>query len=270
MEKNNCIPVSIGILTFNSAQTLERCLKSLEGFCEIIIADGGSTDRTLDIAAEYNCKIIKQNNQGEPIKDFSLERNRLLDTAAYDWFFYLDSDEVITPELKEEFRKICTDQNPEFLIYNVAYHLVSPDLNTIYKQYKVYSQPRFFNKKTGARFKRKVHERIDYDRRKYKVGKIKEAWLVPLDIQMDFSVYKEKIAKRIPLMVSEYDHKSLAKYLRRGVLDPVKEIIKHLLKVIYVCIRYKPSEIIPIRYQFYRMYSQIYIMKMMAKINFIY
>ena len=62
-EKINC---SIGILTLNCGDTLERCLKSLKDFREIIICDGNSTDNTLEIAKRYGAKIIKQYDSNEP------------------------------------------------------------------------------------------------------------------------------------------------------------------------------------------------------------
>ena len=40
-EKINC---SVGILTFNSEETLLKCLESVSDFSEIIICDGGNTD----------------------------------------------------------------------------------------------------------------------------------------------------------------------------------------------------------------------------------
>ena len=55
--------ISIIIPTYNSAKTLSLCLKSItvqeyEGETEIIIADGGSTDSTLEIAEKYTNKIF--------------------------------------------------------------------------------------------------------------------------------------------------------------------------------------------------------------------
>ncbi|MDP2754651.1 MAG: glycosyltransferase [Nitrospirota bacterium] len=48
--------------TYNSAKTLAPCLESIinqdyRGEIEVIIADGGSTDSTLDIAQKYTYKI---------------------------------------------------------------------------------------------------------------------------------------------------------------------------------------------------------------------
>ncbi len=63
IEKQSTSPsISIVIPTFNSAKILPLCLDSIKaqeylGKTEIIIADGGSTDNTLEIARKYTDKI---------------------------------------------------------------------------------------------------------------------------------------------------------------------------------------------------------------------
>jgi len=55
--------VTFVIATYNSSRTIEKCLKSVyqqqySGRVEIIIADGGSIDRTLKIAQSYGATVI--------------------------------------------------------------------------------------------------------------------------------------------------------------------------------------------------------------------
>lgn len=57
--------ISAIIPTYNSAKTLDRCLKTLrqqdypQSKIEIILADGGSTDQTVEIANKYQAKVVK-------------------------------------------------------------------------------------------------------------------------------------------------------------------------------------------------------------------
>ena len=56
--------ISFLIPTYNAGRHLERCLKSIRGQdyprdkIKVFIADGGSSDNTLDIAARYGCAIL--------------------------------------------------------------------------------------------------------------------------------------------------------------------------------------------------------------------
>jgi len=65
MPKINQPSVSIIIPTLNAAGPLPECLRRIrnqnysKSKCEIIIADGGSTDRTREIAKKFGCKIVE-------------------------------------------------------------------------------------------------------------------------------------------------------------------------------------------------------------------
>lgn len=266
MERpNSTINCAVGILTFNSGNTLERCLKSINDFKEIIISDSNSTDDTLEIARNYNCKIISQTNAGKPIEDFAKERNRILDAVSYDWFFYLDSDEIMSEELKNGIRRITESPKIDFFVYRVRYQIVSSDLKTKYRSFKPYYQARFFNKKCGARFVRKVHEKIAFDESKYRIGSIESPWFVPLDVQLDFRIYSQKINCRIEIMVNELQSKNFLIFLYLGIFKPFLEIFKYFIKIFYLNLMYNRKEIIPLKYEFYRIYSQFVLMKKMLR-----
>jgi len=257
----NSIPVSIGILTHNSGATLRRCLESLAGFAEIIIADGGSVDTTMQIAQKYSCKVINQSVQDQPIVDFAKERNLTLQAATQPWFFYLDSDEIMSPELKEKIRQLAQEKDPKYKVYNVAYYLVNKDTLKVYRQYKTYFQTRFFSTKIGAQFIKPVHERIKFDNDVYQLGKINEPWYVPLDVQLNFRVYQDKVQYRLGLLADRYSSTSFLRYIRKAIYEPLLAIIKMLIKIGIVRIKYKKEEVIPFRYELYRMYSHVVLIK---------
>lgn len=257
---NGTINCSVGILTYNSGAHLERCLKSVDDFKEIVIADGGSKDNTLEIAKKYNCKIISQSRLGQPIEDFAKERNRLLDSSSFDWFFSLDSDEIMSDELRDEIKMIANSPASDFLVYKVRYQIISRDLKTRYKSFKSYYQARFFNKKSGARFIKKMHERISFDETKFRVGTIESPWLVPLDEQLDFKAYREEVNYRTGIMVNDMKL-NFINFLRIGLFKRLLEIVKYLIKIVYLRIRYNWNEIVPLRFEIYRIYSEFVLMK---------
>ena len=90
--------LSIGILTKNEARLIGRCIESALFADEVIVLDSGSTDNTLAIAQQLGAKTYTSADwQG-----FAVQRNRLLDHVTSDYIFFLDADEVITPELQIE------------------------------------------------------------------------------------------------------------------------------------------------------------------------
>lgn len=123
---NKLSTISVLIPTLNSEKVLEKCLTSIKGQnypkekIEIIIADGGSTDKTLEIAKKYGVKIcINPLKTGEAGKAVALKiaKNELVAMIDSDnilpdgeWFRrmvkpFLDKDIVISEPIKFTYRK---------------------------------------------------------------------------------------------------------------------------------------------------------------------
>ncbi len=110
------VPISVVTLTKNSQDIIEDCLKSVYGWVkEVVVVDDESSDQTLDIVRKYTDKIF--------IKKWVKEgahRNLAYSKASCDYILSLDSDERVTPELKEEIIKIFQD-GPSYEGYNIAH-----------------------------------------------------------------------------------------------------------------------------------------------------
>lgn len=105
------LPVSVLLLSQNSSKSISRTLESLKDFAEIVVIDGGSTDNTQEIVAQYdNTIFISHAWEG-----FLIQRNFSLTKAKYDWCFMIDSDEACTPEVAQEMRKVLLLKDPKIL-----------------------------------------------------------------------------------------------------------------------------------------------------------
>ena len=86
------------IITFNEEKNIQEILDDFSICDEIIVVDSFSSDQTVAIAEQNpKVKIIQH-----VFEDFTKQRNVALDTAANDWVLFLDGDERITPELRQE------------------------------------------------------------------------------------------------------------------------------------------------------------------------
>ena len=95
--------ISVVLAVYNEEENLPLCLESVKDFAwEIIIVDGGSSDKTLEIAKKYQAKIIHAKN----IPVFHINKNKAIDAACDDWILQLDADEVVTKDLAEEIKNI--------------------------------------------------------------------------------------------------------------------------------------------------------------------
>lgn len=97
MEKKRNFGISAIIITRNEAERIGACLVNLKWTDEIIVIDNGSGDRTPDIARENFAKVYRSENGS-----FADLRNLGLAKAQMDWLLYIDADESVTPQLREE------------------------------------------------------------------------------------------------------------------------------------------------------------------------
>lgn len=95
--------LSVVLATFNEEANLRSCLESIDDIVdEIIIVDGGSVDKTVDIAREFKAKVIVTDNP--PI--FHINKQKALEEARNEWILQLDADERVSQKLKEEIKSV--------------------------------------------------------------------------------------------------------------------------------------------------------------------
>lgn len=97
MEENKKATISVVINTYNAERILDKCLESVKEADEIVICDMHSTDRTIEIAQNFGCKIVY--HEKCPIVEPA--RNYAMSQATSDYILILDADELVTPDLWE-------------------------------------------------------------------------------------------------------------------------------------------------------------------------
>lgn len=91
--------ISVVINTYNASEHLDKVLKSLKRFDEIVVCDMESTDSTISLAEKHGCKIVTfpkgDHKICEPARDFAIH------SAENDWVFVVDSDEIVPDALRD-------------------------------------------------------------------------------------------------------------------------------------------------------------------------
>lgn len=103
--------LSITLATFNEEKNIKRFLDNFKDIGdEIIIVDGKSSDKTIEIAKGYDkVKIISTDNK--PM--FHINKQMGIDACKGKWILQMDADELLTPELKKEIRQICSKDSKD-------------------------------------------------------------------------------------------------------------------------------------------------------------
>jgi glycosyltransferase involved in cell wall biosynthesis len=98
----------------NEQENLPRVLQSVQGIAdEIIVVDGGSTDRTQEIAREYGARVFFR-----AFTNHADQKNYAASLASQNWIFLLDADEELSEELKESVHR-WKERTPQFDVYEM-------------------------------------------------------------------------------------------------------------------------------------------------------
>ncbi|MFC2072266.1 glycosyltransferase family 2 protein [Chloroflexota bacterium] len=87
------LPISVIIIAKNAEETIEDCLSSIQrnNPAEIIVVDGNSADRTVEIARCYTDRIYSDDGNGP-----SFARQLGAEQAKQEYVAYVDSDIILT------------------------------------------------------------------------------------------------------------------------------------------------------------------------------
>ena len=149
--------LSICMMIKNEESNLKRCLDSFlpiihERWCELIIVDTGSTDRTVQVAREYTDRIYHD----EWADDFSKHRNFAISKAEGRKIMTVDADE----ELCQDSLYILEDiiLNPRYVeptVFVTIHNFYTRDRS----QYSQMLQPRIFENDGAPIYQGMVHNR---------------------------------------------------------------------------------------------------------------
>ncbi len=106
--------VSACLITRNEEKNIERCLTSLpNNVDEIVILDGFSKDKTVQIARKFGARVFQRKFSGS----YSDERNYCASLAENDWILMLDADEVFDKLLRRELERITSKPQEKYSMY---------------------------------------------------------------------------------------------------------------------------------------------------------
>lgn len=103
--------ISVVILTFNEERNLPHAVRSVVGWARsVVVFDSFSSDRTVEIARALGCSVMQHR-----FENFGKQRNAALDQLPIEteWVFFLDADEWLPDDLKQEIARIISSDPPE-------------------------------------------------------------------------------------------------------------------------------------------------------------
>ena len=106
MKKDEKLPITLCVITCNSEDRIkDMILKNKEVVSEVLVVVQESKDDTAARAREAGAVVIERRRKGTSDPD----RNWLFALANTPWVLYLDDDEYISPELKENIESLIKE-----------------------------------------------------------------------------------------------------------------------------------------------------------------
>lgn len=142
--------ISAIIIAKDEEEMIVDCLDSVSFCDEIVVVDGGSSDKTPEIAK----RIDKVKVFIHKTPDFSELRNFGLEKASGDWVLYIDADERVSNDLIDDIKlKIASDREDisGYKVKRKNYYMgfESPKTETL---------ERFFKKENLKKWNGRLHE----------------------------------------------------------------------------------------------------------------
>jgi glycosyltransferase involved in cell wall biosynthesis len=98
--------LSVIVIARDEERVIARCLESVRFADEVIVLDGGSTDRTVDICERLGARVVSAPDW----PGFGPQKNRAAALAGGDWLLSIDADEWVNPELANSIRRALESQ----------------------------------------------------------------------------------------------------------------------------------------------------------------
>ena len=144
------------VITKNSADSIERCLTSLDFVDELIVVDSHSNDDTRDIASSIGAKVFTRDWQG-----YGSQKNYGASRATGSWLLFIDDDEEVTTELQQSIIKTINNPEKDFYWLRIVTTFLGRPLNHLFGH-----NPRLYRKSKGSWTNAKVHEQVENEDRK--------------------------------------------------------------------------------------------------------
>ena len=146
--------ISVVMIVRNGAATLERVLKSLSRFDDVVVYDNGSSDGSQEIAKRFaNARLIDGYFDG-----FGPTKNRAAALAKHDWILILDADEALEPELVGALWSRALDEQSVYLLNFKAFYRDQQVRHCGWNNQKI---RRLYNRRITGFTPAHVHENVE-------------------------------------------------------------------------------------------------------------
>lgn len=215
--------ISLCMIVKNEEKILDRVLSSVEDAVdEIIIVDTGSSDETKKIASKYTTLIYDYRWDDH----FAKARNFAFSKATCEYCMWLDADDVLLPQDKENLKKLKETLDPETSVVMMKYNT---QFDTSGKPIFTYYRERLLRRKDDFQWEGFIHEVISPR------GKIEYSDIAithqkdkPADAKRNLTIFDKKRREGYVFSCREMFYYARELYYHQYYNDAIKEFKRFL------------------------------------------
>jgi glycosyltransferase involved in cell wall biosynthesis len=218
--------ITIAIVVYNGSDTISETIKSILNQTykkiELIVIDGGSTDRTKDILLKYNKDLIRWIS--EPDNGIYDAMNKALKFAHGDWILFLGCDDILYSSCTID-NVVKKFKNRDYIYYGRVVR------NSDYRSYEGRCS------KTYLQFRNICHQAIFYPKCVYKNELYNTKYKILADYEYNIRVFNKFRFIFINEIISVYNIEGISSRLKDVEFENDKEeIIYKNYSFFYLCI----------------------------------
>ena len=146
--------LSLCMIVRDEEERIGQCLESIRPFVdEMILVDTGSKDQTREICAALGAKVY----DFPWTESFSEARNQSLELASGEWLFWMDADDVISPECGAKLKALIAQHPNKDAAFQVQVRIPAGENE---HAESVVDHVKLFPNRPDCRFEFRIHEQI--------------------------------------------------------------------------------------------------------------
>lgn len=151
------LPLSVFIIAHNEADRIAETLRMAGQLSDdLVVVDSGSTDDTRALAESLGARVFLKT----PFPGYGPQKRFAEDQCRHTWRLNLDADEVLSPPLVEEIRRLLSSGTPAFQAYRIPIAETYPGEGAPHRWAYTLDPVRLYHRQAGAYAASTVHDRV--------------------------------------------------------------------------------------------------------------
>lgn len=142
--------ISVYLVVLNEEHNIRRVLESVKDFDDVVVVDSGSSDKTMEIAAQYTDRLYHREWTG-----MAEQKEYARSLCKHEWVLNLDADEEIGPLFAPALNVLIKDDSIAGANIPINDHFMDVAMHPSTRRN---SHVRFFKKSQGSYGKERFHE----------------------------------------------------------------------------------------------------------------